>query len=141
MIVIDTNVISEIAKTVPDTNVADWMRRANPAELYLCAPVVAELAQGGQRIVLRDGSSRFLQALDSLLAGQFHNRVLSFDQGAALKFGEIRAARDASGRPISVMDAMIAAICAAHGAILATRNVPDFDLLEIGVVNPFEALK
>ncbi|MAS04479.1 MAG: VapC toxin family PIN domain ribonuclease [Ahrensia sp.] len=141
MIVIDTNVISEIAKAVPDANVADWLRRADPAELYLCAPVVAELAYGGQRIRLRDGSSRFLEALDGLLAGQFNNRVLPFDQGAALKFGEIRAARESSGRPISVMDAMIAAICAAHGATLATRNVPDFNLLEIGVVNPFEALR
>lgn len=138
MIVLDTNVISEIAKSVPDANVADWLRRVDPGELYLCAPVVAELAYGGQRIRLRDGSTRFFEALEGLLTGQFINRVLEFDQHVAFRFGEIRAAREAAGRPISVMDAMIAAICKAYGANLATRNVRDFDLLEIGVLNPFE---
>lgn len=139
MIVLDTNVISELSKADPDATVADWFRRVDPLELYLCTPVMAELAYGGERIRLRNSSDRFLKALNGLLEDTFKDRVLPFDQRAALRFGAVRAAREAVGRPISVMDAMIAAICSVHGAALATRNVRDFDDLDLDLANPFEA--
>lgn len=138
MIVLDTNVISEVSKLDPDPNVADWLRRADPLELYLCAPVVAELSFGGHVLKLRNGSDRYLTALDALLSGGYGERFLGFDRAAALHFGRICAERAGIGRPLPVVDAMIAAICLAHGATLATRNVRDFDLPGLTLINPFE---
>lgn len=140
MIVLDTNVVSEIALRRPDANVIDWMAQQDKAALFMCAPVVAELSYGGYRILLRDKNSRHLDALSLLISGQFRNQLLINDAVSAMKFGEILAKREAAGRPMGLMDAMIAAICIVHRAKLATRNVRDFDGLDLGLVNPFEAL-
>ena len=139
MIVLDTNVISEIRLRRPDSNVVAWLAQQDHAELFLCVPVVAELSYGGYRILVRDGNSGHLDALSALVNQQFRNKILSNDVASALKFGEVMAKRMAAGRPVGPMDAMIAAICIVHGAKLATRNVRDFDGLDLGLVNPFEA--
>lgn len=139
MIVLDTNVISEIQLRRPDAKVVAWLSQQDQAELFLCAPVVAELSYGGHRILLRDRNSGHLDALSILVNQQFRNRILAGDVASAIKFGEVVAARNAVGRPIGPMDAMIAAICLVNGATLATRNVRDFDGLDLRLVNPFEA--
>lgn len=74
-----------------------------------------------------------------MLIGDYSERILSFNLNAAVSYGKIIALRESIERPILAMDAMIAAICIVHGAKLATRNVGDFDGLDLGLVNPFEA--
>jgi predicted nucleic acid-binding protein len=76
--------------------------------------------------------------VDQMILGTFKGRILPFDGEASVAAGRLRAERDRSGRPISIPDAMIAAICRVHGATLATRNVRDFDGLNLKLVNPFE---
>ena len=139
MIVLDTNVVSEAWRSQPDPNVLSWLERQDHRELFLCVPVIAELAYGGNRILLRDRSTRYISALQSMFDGGYRNRVLNCDRAAALKFGEVAAAREGLGRPMESMDAMIAAICIVHGARLATRNVRDFVAIELNIINPFEA--
>ena len=139
MIVLDTNVISEIRLRRPNVNVVAWLSQQDQAELFLCSPVVAELSYGGHRILLRDKNTGHLDALSLLVGQQFRNKVLSNDIASAIKFGEILAGREAAGHPMGLMDAMIAAICLVHGATLATRNIQDFDGLDLRLVNPFEA--
>ncbi|PWK68421.1 type II toxin-antitoxin system VapC family toxin [Aminobacter sp. AP02] len=139
MIVLDTNVVSEIALRRPDANVVAWMAQQDRSELSICAPVVAELSYGAHRILLRDKNPKHLGALSLLISGQFRNQVLVNDATSAMRFGEILAKREAVGRPMGLMDAMIAAICFVHDATLATRNVRDFDGLDLRLVNPFEA--
>lgn len=139
MIMLDTNVVSEIAHDRTHSNVADWVTHQDRFELFLSVPVIAELAFGARRIALRDKSQRYLIALDDLIAVEFRNRILPNDVASALRFGEVCATREAVGRPIGPMDAMIAAICLVHDATLATRNVRDFDGLDLKLVNPFEA--
>lgn len=139
MIVLDTNVISEIRLRRPNVNVVAWLSQQDQAELFLCIPVVAELSYGGHRILLRDKNTGHLDALSLLVGQQFRNKVLSNDIASAIKFGEILAGREAAGHPMGLMDAMIAAICLVHGATLATRNIQDFDGLDLRLVNPFEA--
>ena len=139
MIVLDTNVVSEIAHERTHPNVAEWVARQNRFELFLSVPVIAELAFGARRILLRDKSQRYLVALDDLIAVEFRNRILPNDVASALRFGDVYGRREAAGRPIGPMDAMIAAICLVHDAKLATRNVSDFDGLDLKLVNPFEA--
>ncbi len=138
MIVLDTNIISELVKSSPDRNVADWFRREGETSCYLNSIVVMEQSFGAQRFHLRTGSDRYVRSLESLLANQFRGRVLDFVGDAPVMTGRLRARRESIGRPISVQDAMIAAICLSHDATLATRNVKDFEGLDLKLVNPFE---
>lgn len=140
MIVLDTNIASELDKTPSDRNVDDWLRRQDFGQLYLSGPTVMEMAFGAQRILLRSGSRRYFVALETLTKRRFSGRVLEFENAAAERAGIVRAMRESVGRPISIQDAMIAAICLVHGAALATRNLRDFDGLDLKLVNPFEAV-
>jgi predicted nucleic acid-binding protein len=138
MIVLDTNVVSEGDKTPANPNVLRWLKWQNPLNLFLCAPVAMEQIYGAERFHHRTGSSRHLANVDQMILGTFKGRILPFDGEASVAAGRLRAERDRSGRPISIPDAMIAAICRVHGATLATRNVRDFDGLNLKLVNPFE---
>ncbi|PSJ57856.1 type II toxin-antitoxin system VapC family toxin [Pseudaminobacter soli (ex Li et al. 2025)] len=139
MIVLDTNVVSEASKPSPSPAVLGWFQNQNLLELYLCGPVVMEQTYGAERYRLRTGSDRFIRVLDQLVHTQFRNRILEFDGGAPSIAGKLRAMRERRSRPVSLPDAMIAAICLVNDATLATRNVRDFDGLDLKLVNPFEA--
>lgn len=138
MIVLDTNVISEVDKPKPNAELMQWLDHQHGQSLYLCGPVVMELAFGAERHSVRNGSDKYLRILAGL-EQQFRGRILEFNGRAPALTGRIRALREASGRVISVQDAMIAAVCLAHDATLATRNIRDFDGLDLRLVNPFEA--
>jgi predicted nucleic acid-binding protein len=109
------------------------------AELYLCGPVIMEQSHGAERMLLRTGSDRYQLVLADMVSREFRGRILEFDGEAPLLAGKLRATRESRGRPLSIPDAMIAAICLLHGATLATRNVRDFEGLDLVLVNPFEA--
>jgi predicted nucleic acid-binding protein len=97
-----------------------------------------EQSYGAERFVLRTGSDRYLKIFNRLTE-RFGGRVLELDGAAPTIAGKMRAARESCGRPLSIGDAMIAAICLVHGATLATRSIRDFDGLDLKLVNPFEA--
>ena len=137
MIVLDTNLISELMKSTPDTQVATWMQRTRETDLFLCDMIVMELSFGADQFLRRTGSNRYAVLLQNIL-GMFQDRMLSFNLEIALLTGRLRARREGMGRPVSLSDAMIAAICLHHGATLATRNVKDFEGLDLKLVNPFE---
>ncbi|MFK0162828.1 type II toxin-antitoxin system VapC family toxin [Rhizobium sp. NPDC090279] len=138
MIILDTNVVSEITKANLSPSVGEWFERQEMESLYLCSPVLMELSYGAEKVLLRDRSKRFLEGLESLMGHQFQGRILQLDQDSALLTGRIRARRERTGHQISVQDAMIAAICVANGATLATRNTKDFEGLDLKLINPFE---
>lgn len=137
MIVLDTNLISELMKSTPDTQVATWMQRTRETDLFLCDMIVMELSFGAEQFFRQSGSNRYAVLLQNILA-MFRDRMLSFNLEIALLTGRLRARREGMGRPASLSDAMIAAICLHHGATLATRNVKDFEGLDLKLVNPFE---
>jgi predicted nucleic acid-binding protein len=137
LIVLDTNVVSEVWRNQSDANVVHWFEQQDRDELFLCMPVIAELSYGGHRTLLCDKSMRYLKALEALIQG-YWNKILPCDLSAAMKFGEVVATRERAGRPIGPMDAMIASICIVHEATVATRNVRDFDGLDLKLINPFE---
>ncbi len=140
MIIVDTNIVAEFMKEHPADGVRKWMLRLQPDELRLCAPVVMETVFGTSRIALRSGSSKLSDAFARVMADVFLDRVLPFDKDCAVLAGSLKAKRERQGRPISEGDQMIAAICLHHGATLATRNVKDFEGLDLKLVNPFEAV-
>ncbi len=138
MIVLDTNVISDVLARQRSQNVLAWLNDQEPATLFLSTIVFAELYFGAylvQDAIRRNG---LLERI-SRIRGEFSGRILVFGDMAAEQYGRITAARRLAGRPVETKDAMIAAICLAHDATLATRNVRDFDGLDLKRVNPFEA--
>jgi predicted nucleic acid-binding protein len=106
--------------------------------VYLCAPVLAELRFGIERLA-RGHRRRDLESrIDRLEHDYFRDRVLPFDAAAAAQFARLSAARERSGRRIEPMDALIAGIARSQRAAIATRDIGDFRDLEIELINPFE---
>lgn len=137
MILLDTNVVSELEKPVPSAAVQTWFSSVAIETTFICGPVLMEQAFGAELHLLRSGSGRYVESLGRLRAA-YANRTLAVDSGAFELAGRLRATRQSRGRPLSVGDALIAATCLVHGATLATRNVRDFDGLDLRLINPFE---
>lgn len=138
MIVIDTNVISEVARRRPDKQVMTWIANGEPRDLYLCDVTMMELEFGAERYWIKHSSAKYRRFITDFVEVKFRDNILSHDRKAFASAGRIRAQREMSGRMMSPQDAMIAAICLQHGATLATRNTKDFEGLDLKLVNPFE---
>lgn len=137
MIVLDTNVVSELMRTEAASTVVDWVDRQVPSDLWLTSVTLAELLYGIGR--LPDGRRKTLLAegLEAMVALDLRHRIAPFDETAAAHYADIVVHRERSGRPISAADAQIAAICRSHGAMLATRNSADFVATGIELSNPW----
>lgn len=138
MIVLDTNVVSELMRPEPQTSVLEWVDAQDASELWLCSVVVSELLYGVARLPEGQRKQRFAQALAAMLDEDFEGRVLPFDVVAAVSYAELLAKREQQGQPMAMADAQIAATCLAHGASLATRNTRDFAGSGLKLIDPFE---
>ena len=138
MIVLDTNVISEVFKPSPDPGVVAWLESLT-GEVATTAITLAELLAGVGR--LPDGrrkSALKLQIDAALQPYRATQAVLTFDEEAASHYAEIVVAREAAGNPIALADAQIAAICRSHAATCATRNTKDFVGTGIDLIDPWK---
>jgi predicted nucleic acid-binding protein len=137
MIVLDTNVISELMRPRSEPRVIGWADDQAANEVYLTAVTTAELRYGVAR--MPDGRRRtdLADRLQRAIAEEFASRILSFDDNAAAHYAEIVIDRERRGQPISMADAQIAAICRRHGAGLATRNTKDFAHTGIDLIDPW----
>jgi predicted nucleic acid-binding protein len=139
MIVLDTNVLSELMRELPEARVLRWVDEQDGGQLATTAVTVAELRCGVTR--LEDGArkAQLADAVDALVREDLAGRILPFDDVAAGHYAELVAECERAGRPVSVSDAQIAAICRCHGGKLATRNVRGFDSTGVAVVDPWAA--
>lgn len=137
MIVIDTNVVSELMRPSPDSSVVDWVARQAAPDLHLSAVTEAELRYGAA--ILPKGRRRdgLLENIEGMLREDFGGRVIPFESFAAKAYAVIAAERRAAGRPISHPDCQIAAIARALGASVATRDMGGFEGCGIEVINPW----
>jgi predicted nucleic acid-binding protein len=138
MIVLDTNVLSELMRPDPEQAVIAWIDRQDPATLFLTAITAAEILLGIAR--LPDGKRKAgLRELGiALLEEDFSGRIIPFNETAAACYAEVVCERQRSGRPIGMAAAQIAAICRTlNGATLATRNSLDFDGIGLDLTNPW----
>lgn len=138
MIVLDTNVVSEPMKPNGNPAVRDWLDRQVAETLYLTATSLAELLVGVE--MLPDGKRKdgLADALGELLNVLFGPRILPFDSEAAKAYAPLVGRARAGGRVISVADGQIAAIAAAHGFSVATRDTAPFVAAGVPVINPWE---
>lgn len=137
MIVVDTNVVSELMRPSPSARVLGWLREQPGPGLCTSAITVAEILYGIER--LPAGRRREdLRSAATAVFRAFADQVLAFDAAAAGEYALAVSHRERLGRPAEGFDAQIAAICRARGAALATRNVADFRDMGIEVINPWD---
>ena len=139
MIILDTDVISEVMRERPHAGALAWIDSQAAGELCVTAITEAEIRTG--IAILPDGSRKLglLEAAERAFGTLFAGRVLPFDSGAAQAYARIAAERRVHGRPISQADCQIAATARSAGASLATRNVSDFDGCGVEVIDPWNA--
>ena len=140
MIVFDTNVISEFMKDNPNQMVLDWFDAQSTNDLFVTTVTEAEILTG--IALLPDGrrKNNLLEFADNIFTSLFIGRILVFDSNAANIYAEIFAQRYAAGRPISQADCQIAAIARSHEAAVATRNITDFEGIDVELINPWTHL-
>lgn len=137
MVVIDTNVVSELMRAVPSPPVLAWMDGLPRRELFVTAVTEAEIRTG--IAILPQGARRrgLADAAEQALGGLFEGRILPFDSDAAHAYADIAAACRGVGRPISQPDCQIAAIARSRGMAVATRNVRDYSDTGVEVIDPW----
>jgi predicted nucleic acid-binding protein len=140
VIILDTNVLSELMRARPDDKVLAWLDAQNSQDLQTTAVTVAELLYGITRLPAGRRKTGLRDAVESMLAGELAGKVLAFDGNSARQYAALVAARETAGRPISSADAQIAAICRNHDAALATRNGKDFEATGVPVIDPWTAV-
>ena len=137
MILLDTNVLSELTRLMPDRGVERWLAGQRVADVFISAVTEAELRYGVALLPPWKRQSLLAAATEDMLAHDFKGRILPFDSPAAITYADIVAHRRRAGRPMSQSDARIAAIARSQGAVLATRNVRDSEGCGVTVVNPW----
>jgi toxin FitB len=137
MILVDSDVASEMMADDPHPDIIVWLDDLDPAELCLSAITVFEIKRGIEELVSGKRKQALLAAFDALLTTDFDGRVLSFDLPAAIHAAQIHVDRKKRGRPIGLADTQIAGIAVSRGATIATRNVRHFEDLSVPVINPW----
>lgn len=136
MIVLDTNVISELMRAVPSEEVVAWVRAQRSDELCTTAVSVAEVRYGIARLPAGKRRTGLHAAADDVF-GAFADVIVAFDEVAARHYAGVVVEREQQGIPISGFDAQIAATCRSKGAALATRNTDDFAHLGLELISPW----
>jgi toxin FitB len=138
VIVLDTNVLSELMRPEPDRGVTEWLDSLDAATVATTAITAAELLYGVARLPAGRRKERLGDAVYGLIEEDFDGRVEPFDAAAAIHYADLLSDRERAGRPISAADAQIAAICRKLRATLATRNISDFEDAGIDLLDPWQ---
>jgi toxin FitB len=136
MIILDTNVVSELMRQEPAPGVASWVRDRDRRELRMTVFTLAEVRYGIARLPEGRRKQVLLAAADEIFAA-FADQILPVDNAVAEHYAGIASSRERAGKPIAGFDALIAAVCRSRGAALATRNVTDFDGTGIEIIDPW----
>lgn len=139
MIVLDTNVLSEIMRAKPDPAVLAWLDAQPPDDLWLNSVVAAELLYGVARLPEGARKQQLALAVSAMLEQDFAGQILSFDLNAASVYAVMLAERERIGQSMAMADAQIAAICLSREAKLATRNTRHFEGFGLTLMNPWDS--
>lgn len=138
---LDTNVVSEWVKPRPEPRVVAWLANVDEDRVFLSIVTVGELRHGIERLPASRRRERLDEWLRDELSQRFEGRVLPIDTAVANAWGTIVAQRERSGRPISTVDAFLAATADVHGLTLVTRNASDFRSSVKTVFDPWTQTK
>jgi predicted nucleic acid-binding protein len=137
MIILDTNVVSEAMKPQPNPVVRAWLNNQSAETLYLPSVALAEMLFGIRSLPMGKRKNMLSQAFDGMMA-LFEDRILPFDIKAAHHYAELAVTDKTNGRGFPTPDGYIAAIAAANGFIVATRDISPFEAASVKTINPWE---
>jgi toxin FitB len=137
MIVLDTNVLSELIKPAPHPCVVQWVDDQSSSQLMTTSITTAELRAGVAILPRGRRKETIARQIERLITDVFGGYVLAFDTDASTHYADIVATARRRGRPMSALDTQIAAICRQHDATLATRNTNDFRDTKLSTINPW----
>jgi hypothetical protein len=137
MILLDTNVLSELMRTAPDPQALNWLRNQPMSQLGTTTINVAEIKYGLARLPNGRRRHELEKKFFNFVSRGLASRIFDFDSAAADLFGDIMVARERAGRRLEGYDGLILAIAKSHGAGIATRNVTDFDRCGVNITNPW----
>lgn len=137
MIVLDTNVISELWKAEPDSNVLAWIDAQVVETLYLSTVTVAEIRFGVATMPKGKRRAVYQERLEREVLPAFSGRILSFDLDASRAYADLMANAREAGKAIGLADGYIAATAAARGLMVATRDIGPFEAAGLKVINPW----
>ncbi len=138
MIILDTNVISELMHEVPDSSVKAWVSRQKSIYLGSTTITIAEIQRGLARSPVGKRRSQLTVSFANFVAEAFSGRIYTFDEDAAWLYGDIAAKCESEGINTDAVDLMIAAIAKTQNAAIATRNTKDFVGCGIEIIDPWE---
>ena len=138
MIILDTNVVSELMRPAPERMVLQWLSNQAAEDLHVTAVTMAEILYGIELISSSRRRDVVRMAAEKMFGDVFADRILSFEDRAALAFSQIASSRRRQGKSMSGSDAQIAAIARVHAATLATRNTYVFEGCGVKLINPWE---
>ena len=141
MIILDTNVVSEVMSHTPNPAVMEWLRRTPTETLAITSLTVAEIEFGLARLPIGKRRDDLRSRFDAYLARGFADRVLYFDDIAARQYAVMAAHRMSVGRPFDAFDLMIAAIARARNFEVATRDEDGFADVGVTVINPWDVAR
>ena len=134
---LDTCLISELLKKVPDSGVLNWLEEQDEQCLFLSVLTIGELQKGISKLPAGARKDELLAWVEHDLALRFSGRVIDIDMDAALLWGSMQGESAQRGESLTVMDSLIAATAAAHSFVVVTRNVRDMERCRVRVCNPW----
>jgi len=137
VIILDSNVLSEMTKTVPDKRVIQWLDAQDAKTLYLSSHTVGEVLFGAYALPSGKRRDSLIETYEAMIA-DFEDRVLPYTSIAARHWAEFQAKARSIGRPLSVADGIIAATAASNGFAVASRNVSHFETTGVPLINPWD---
>lgn len=136
---LDTSVISELVAKHPNKRVVQWLDGVDPASVYLSVITIGELRKGIEKLPNSSRKDKLLNWLVNELLIRFEDRILALDVDVMMTWGELMGRLERSGRPLSAIDSLIAALALARSCCLVTRNEADFKDTGLTVINPWGA--
>jgi|SRR5579862_1377737 len=137
MIILDTNIISELMKQTPSAEVLAWLDKQEASALYITTITIAEIAYGINALPNNNRKKSLEYAFNKVIQTAFKHRILNFDEPSSHEYGKLMGRRKNLGRPMSILDGQIAAMTLSQEATLATKNIRDFSDCDFDLINPF----
>jgi predicted nucleic acid-binding protein len=139
MILLDTNVISEVMKVAPSKAVLEWLNDQDSNSLYISTITIGEIEYGLRILPVGKRRLQLRERFEQFISQAFAQRVLAFDEAAARAYGDMMGLRKELGPPMSLPDGQIAAVARSRGLAVATRNVSALEECGVDLINPFRA--
>lgn len=141
MILLDTNVVSELMRETPEQAVREWVEAQNPVNLGIATITIAEIQYGIARLPQGKRRTQLTQNFEAFVGHAFDGRIFPFHEPAAYLYGAMAAAREQAGVSADTVDMMIAAIAKSEKAAVATRNTKDFEKCGLRLINPWRQVE